>query len=82
VNGLHPLASRRWLVSYGAAALWALLLVVVVAHLVVVLEGWLRSVRYPFGLDYGEGIVWQQALLIPSARMYGAIRACDCQPGR
>ena len=24
-------------------------------------------------LDYGEGIVWQQAMLIPSARMYGDI---------
>jgi hypothetical protein len=28
---------------------------------------------YPFGLDYGEGIVWQQALLIPGPRMYGSI---------
>ena len=26
----------------------------------------------PFG-DYGEGIVWQQALLIPGPRMYGQI---------
>jgi hypothetical protein len=26
----------------------------------------------PFG-DYGEGIVWQQALLIPGPRMYGSI---------
>ena len=31
------------------------------------------AVRYPFGLDYGEGIVWQQVLLIPGPRMYGAI---------
>ena len=28
---------------------------------------------YPFGVDYGEGIVWQQALLIPGPRMYGPI---------
>jgi hypothetical protein len=28
---------------------------------------------YPFGVDYGEGIVWQQALLIPGPRMYGSI---------
>ena len=28
---------------------------------------------YPFGLDYGEGIVWQQAMLIPGPRMYGSI---------
>ena len=33
-----------------------------------------RSVlAYPFGVDYGEGIVWQQALLIPGPRMYGSI---------
>jgi len=31
------------------------------------------SVRYKYSLDYGEGIVWQQALLIPSGKMYGDI---------
>jgi Dolichyl-phosphate-mannose-protein mannosyltransferase len=31
------------------------------------------SLAYPFGLDYGEGIVWQQALMIPGPRMYGPI---------
>lgn len=33
----------------------------------------IAAVSYPFGLDYGEGIVWQQAVLIPSKRMYGNI---------
>lgn len=33
----------------------------------------LTAIRYPFGLNYGEGIVWQQALLIPSSAMYGDI---------
>lgn len=28
------------------------------------------SVRYPFELDYGEGIVWQQAALMLGPRMY------------
>ena len=32
-----------------------------------------RAITFPFGLDYGEGIVWQQALLIPGPRMYGDI---------
>ncbi len=32
--------------------------------------GWLG---YRYELDYGEGIVWQQALLIPGGRMYGDI---------
>lgn len=32
-----------------------------------------QAITFPFGLDYGEGIVWQQALLIPGPRMYGDI---------
>jgi hypothetical protein len=31
------------------------------------------ALAYPFELDYGEGIVWQQAMLIPGPRMYGPI---------
>jgi len=31
----------------------------------------IASIRFPFELDYGEGIVWQQAVLIPGPRMYG-----------
>jgi hypothetical protein len=30
-------------------------------------------IGYRYGLDFGEGIVWQQALLIPGPRMYGDI---------
>jgi hypothetical protein len=30
-------------------------------------------VGFPFALDYGEGIVWQQVLLTPGSRMYGDI---------
>jgi hypothetical protein len=29
----------------------------------------IAAIRYPFGIDYGEGIVWQQAMLIPGPRM-------------
>ena len=54
-------------------ALFALLLVVLTAHFVAVLDAWFDAVRYPFELDYGEGIVWQQAMLIPGSRMYGNI---------
>lgn len=32
-----------------------------------------RSVAYRHGLDFGEGIVWQQMLLMPGPRMYGDI---------
>jgi hypothetical protein len=66
----HP---PRALASHAALALFTLLLAVLTLHLVQVLQTWLQSVRYPFGLDYGEGIVWQQAALIPGARMYGDI---------
>lgn len=33
----------------------------------------LKAIRYPFGIDYGEGIVWQQALQIRSGASYGDI---------
>ena len=32
-----------------------------------------RAVTFPYGLDYGEGTVWQQALMIPGPNMYGDI---------
>lgn len=33
------------------------------------------AVTYPYGIDFGEGIVWQQLLLMPGPRMYGDIHA-------
>ncbi len=56
-----------------AKATYSLVLLALAGHFIPVLRWWLEAVRYPFGLDYGEGIVWQQALLIPSDRMYGPI---------
>ena len=35
-------------------------------------EAW-RAVNFRFGLDWAEGAVWQQAMLIPGPRMYGPI---------
>ncbi len=32
-----------------------------------------KAFRYPFEIDYGEGIVWQQALRIASGDAYGSI---------
>lgn len=61
---------------------WPLLLAAAGAALVALTLGynfWLYlhlaadAVRYPYELDYGEGIVWQQAALIPGPRMYGSI---------
>jgi hypothetical protein len=39
-------------------------------HAAGVIIDFIASIRYPFQWDYGEGIVWQQAVLIPGPRMY------------
>jgi hypothetical protein len=49
----------------------SILLVLLLVHAAGVLNDFVASIRYPFGLEYGEGIVWQQAVLIPGPRMYG-----------
>ena len=36
-------------------------------------DGGAKAIRYPFEIDYGEGIVWQQALRIASGDAYGSI---------
>ena len=46
------------------------LLTLLVAHVIGVCLDFVAAIRYPFELDYGEGIVWQQAVLIPGPRMY------------
>jgi hypothetical protein len=33
----------------------------------------LKAILYPFGIDYGEGIVWQQALQMEAGTSYGDI---------
>jgi hypothetical protein len=65
-----PIPTPLHLVPLGAACFVVLLLAV---RAVMYLQNAFDAVRYPFGLDYGEGIVWQQVLLIPGPRMYGAI---------
>jgi hypothetical protein len=47
-----------------------LLLVLLSVHAAGVLRDFMAAIRYPFGLEYGEGIVWQQAVMIPGPRMY------------
>lgn len=62
----HPLRSAALLLH--AALLLALGFGVgrFLAHIVA-------TIGYRYSLDFGEGIVWQQALLIPGPRMYGDI---------
>ena len=68
-----PGVLQRTSVGHGVLATFALTIAVMAAHFAVYLNYALAAVRYPFELDYGEGIVWQQAMLIPGERMYGDI---------
>ncbi|HWU91765.1 MAG TPA: hypothetical protein VN106_00775 [Sphingomicrobium sp.] len=60
---------RRLLVV--AAMLFALALLAFDAQ--AFLAAALRAIRYPFELDYGEGIVWQQAQQMGAGHAYGSI---------
>jgi membrane protein implicated in regulation of membrane protease activity len=68
MRGDSALAYRvgHWIRLVLAGILLGLLL----SHAYGVSRDFIASIRYPFGLDYGEGIVWQQAALIPGPRMY------------
>jgi len=46
------------------------LLGLLAVHAVGVCLDFVAAIRYPFELDYGEGIVWQMAALVPGPRMY------------
>lgn len=61
--------------AVGALAFGLVVIAVLVMSLQLLhyVEYVLAAITYPFGLDYGEGIVWQQAMLVPSAQMYGDI---------
>jgi hypothetical protein len=45
---------------------------ILAVHALGVCLDFVAAIRYPYELDYGEGIVWQQAVLIPGPRMYAA----------
>ena len=62
-----PRETARWVGPF----LLTVLIAVLAVHVVGVLRDFVVAIRYPYELDYGEGIVWQQAALIPGPRMYG-----------
>jgi hypothetical protein len=70
---LRHLDDRAALRTFLVLGATFLLVCTLAAHAAIYLRNSFDAVRYPFGLDYGEGIVWQQALLIPGPRMYGPI---------
>ncbi len=56
----------RWLLAIIVAVFAA----EVAYHTWGVLQDSVAALRYPYRLDYGEGIVWQQALLMFGPKMY------------
>ncbi|HEX8534554.1 MAG TPA: hypothetical protein VF662_10330 [Allosphingosinicella sp.] len=48
----------------GAASLW---------HVAALLGFSFWAIRYPYGLDFGEGIVWQQMRLVVSGQAFGPL---------
>ena len=53
-----------------ATVLLAALLAMLALHTVGAVLDFAAAIRFPYEIDYGEGIVWQQAVLIPGPRMY------------
>ncbi len=60
-----------WLHPFRLALVLAIIAVVVRVAMFVA-NGWF-AVHYPYELDYGEGIVWQQADMIIAGKGYGDI---------
>jgi hypothetical protein len=60
-------SAGRW----TCPTLMAVLFAVLAGHVVGVGQDFIAAIHSPVQLDYGEGIVWQQAALIPGPRMYG-----------
>ena len=56
-----------------AAGLVLLLIALLVWRCVQFMLTLREAIAYPFQIDYGEGIVWQQALLMRPGTMYGDI---------
>lgn len=65
--------ARLWPARLAWAGFGLLLALLGLVWAKFALNGYLTAV-FPVELDYGEGIVWQQALLIPGPRMYGDVQ--------
>jgi hypothetical protein len=66
-------SAARLSIGRCVMAAYGIVLLALLIHFGLYFEYAIRAVRYPFQLDYGEGIVWQQALLMPGPSMYGDI---------
>ena len=68
--GFMHLAGR-----WTCPTLMALLLALLTGHVIGVCQDFIAAIYSPIQLDYGEGIVWQQAVLIPGPQMYSNSQA-------
>lgn len=71
--GTAPVAAAQDARAYVSLTLYGLAFAVLAIHFASYLGYAVPAIFYPYELDYGEGIVWQQAMLMPGARMYGDI---------
>jgi hypothetical protein len=67
------LVSTRHALNVAVVGASGILICMLVVYAAIYMHDAFDAIRYPFALDYGEGIIWQQALLIPGPRMYGGI---------
>jgi len=73
-TGTDSAGSRAgWSFALLTIVLFAASTLLLMAHFGAYLLYAAQAITYPFELDYGEGIVWYQALMIPDGRMYGDI---------
>ena len=72
---MTPAGAARTTPGFLAKILLAVLLALLALHALGVVLDFGQAIRFPYEIDYGEGIVWQQALLIPGPRMYSTSTA-------
>ena len=66
-----PAGVRPGTLYWAGVVMLGALVVLLAMHVAGVGLDFVSALRDPIEIDYGEGIVWQQALLIPGPRMYG-----------
>jgi len=75
-NAPQSWRSLRWITGEPPAiaqALWSALACLLLLCFALYLNYAWQAIWFPFGLDYGEGEIWQQAAMIPGRLMYGNI---------
>ena len=69
-TGTDTAGSRAgWSFALLTIVLFAASALLLMAHFGAYLLYAAQAISYPFELDYGEGIVWYQALKIPDGRL-------------